>query len=141
MRISQLHFFLMLLIFLLEDAPGLCLFAIVQQSTGDFSDVQKAQLGTSLVGSAVFIFLAYRKCVAGKSAQRAAQHATAYDRNVVGGTFSALKNDVKNRNMKAQDTRQAVKKLVAEPSRAKKAKKEYESGKRDVEGVMKVGIV
>jgi hypothetical protein len=72
MKISQLHFFLMLLSFLLEDAPGLCLFAIVQQSTGDFSDVQKAQLGTSLVGSAVFIVLAYRKC---KCAQRAAQQA------------------------------------------------------------------
>jgi hypothetical protein len=70
MQISQVHFFLMLLSFLLEDAPGLCLFAIVQQSTGDFSDVQKAQLGTSLVGSAVFIFLAYRKYV---GCQRAAQ--------------------------------------------------------------------
>jgi hypothetical protein len=143
MRISELHFFVMLLVFLLEDGPGLCLFAIVQHATGDFSKVQQVQLGTSLVGSFVFLVIAYHRCVLSKSAQRAAEQATALDRSVMAPRrfFSAFKSDLKSHDVKAQNTRQAVINMVAEPGRAKKAKNDFEGGKRDVDEIMKIGIV
>ena len=60
MRIERITFFIMLMVFCLEDAPGLVLCLIVQASTGGFDAVQKAQLITSLAGSIIFLVIAMR---------------------------------------------------------------------------------
>ena len=109
---------------------------IVQVSTGDFDTVQKAQLVTSLAGAIIFLVIAYRRRQKSKKADRDAAGARKLDRSVVTGLGSALKDDVVRHNFTAQNTRGAIKKLVAEPARAHKAKKEYDGGKRAVERIM-----
>lgn len=136
-RVSWVEFLFTMFTFCAEDVPGTVLAILVMDATGDRNTFSIIQLATCGAGTIYFVIRSIHRCYRGKRARRSAKEGTQFNRQVIADAKKAPRQDIKNRDIKAKETRKAVKALVKEPARAKKAKKEFDKNSQTVDEIMK----
>eukprot|EP00039_Didymoeca_costata_P011112 m.153041 g.153041 ORF g.153041 m.153041 type:complete len:254 (-) comp15063_c0_seq2:1479-2240(-) len=140
-RISWVEFIFTMFTFLAEDLPGVVIVIIVANATNDRNIFTFIQLGTCVAGAIFFAVRSVYECYRGRRLRREAAQATKFNKGVIKDARQAPMKDIKDKNWKAENTRKAVKALVKEPGRAKKAKKDFNKHKEEVDGIMKPSLV
>eukprot|EP00937_MAST-01D_sp_MAST-1D-sp2_P007071 g7071.t1 len=139
LRIARVRFCLLGAVFALEDLPGLAVFAYVQHSVGRFGALERAQLGTTLGGCLFFLVLACRRFRRSEAARREALQATVADTQTLwSAALTAFRADVRARDPSVAQARGAAAVALREPGRAKRAKREFDQGERQVSELMQV---
>lgn len=133
-RLARTELWVMVIVFLLEDAPGLVFTIIVQTATGDFGLVEQIQFGSCLAGAFFFLIVAYRRCRKGREREQQRRSATRARslRGLFTAIFSAAKSDVKSKQLTGPNVKKELVNAAKEPHRAKVEQRAYEHSQKEV---------